>query len=68
MVIKLIIFDQLLKERHTSSGGYNGSYLNNILEFNPDTESWTKIGAMLQEKKFFAVSVVLYDDFAKWCS
>ena len=53
----------------TSQGGQgSGGPQNNILQFNNETESWTKIGTMLQEKKFFAVSVVLYDDFAKWCN
>ena len=42
--------------------------LNNILEFNIETETWTEIGAMKEGRHAHAVSVVSYDDYAKWCN
>ena len=38
------------------------------MEFNPETESWTKIGTMKRSRYYHAVSVVPFDDFAKWCN
>ena len=58
-----------MKERCVSSGGGSsaGRNLDRILEFNYETESWTEIGAMKLGRYYHAVSVVRYDDFAKWC-
>ena len=52
-----------------SSGGYDGSkYLNKILEFNYETETWTEIGTIEEARGQHAVSVVSYDDYANWCN
>ena len=37
-----------------------------ILEFNRDTETWTEIGS-IESRSTHDVSVVSYDDYAKWC-
>ena len=39
-----------------------------ILEFNLETETWTEISKMKEGRHAHAVSVVSYDDFAKWCN
>ena len=51
-------------------GGYDhfASPRKDILEFNQETESWTVIGAMKEQKSGHAVSVVSYDDYEKWCN
>ena len=61
--------------RSISSGGYDGtpggakgeSILRNILEFDQEAESWTEVGKMQEGRAEFAVSVVSYNDYAKWC-
>ena len=48
----------------------NGEYiaLDTILEFNYETESWTEVGTMKRSRTGHAVSVVPFDDYAKWCN
>ena len=41
--------------------------VNKIFEFNYETESWTEIGTMNENRGNPGVSVVSYDDYAKWC-
>ena len=41
--------------------------LKKILEFNFETESWTEIGSMKEERFAHAVSAVVYEDYVKWC-
>ena len=45
-----------------------GNYRKEIIEFNHETESWTVIGAMKEQKFVTAVSVVSLDDYKKWCN
>ena len=45
-----------------------GGSLTQILEFNFETESWTEIGTMKEARYHHAVSIVSYDDYAKWCN
>ena len=64
-------FDRIKKKAVLSSLGGNvasSSSLDWILEFNPETESWTKIGTMKESRYNHAVSVVPFDDFANWCN
>ena len=54
-----------------SSGGYGRGDIGmrkDILEFNQETDSWTVIGAMKEDKYGHAVSVVSIDDYEKWCN
>ena len=39
-----------------------------ILEFNHETDSWTAIGAMKEQKNGHAVSVVSSEDYEQWCN
>ena len=39
-----------------------------ILEFNYEIETWTEIGTIKEAREAHAVSVVSYDDYAKWCN
>ena len=52
------------------SGGRpdGGVGLKMIQEFNYETESWTEIGTMKEARYSYAVSVVSYDDYGKWCN
>ena len=52
---------------HTLAGGYDGSYLNTILEYNITGDSYKEIGTMIQTRTYHAVSVVKYEDFSEWC-
>ena len=66
-----MVFDYylwLINVQYISSGGYNGGNKKEILEFNYETESWTVIGAMKEQKRGVGVSVVSLDDFKKWCN
>ena len=38
-----------------------------ILEFSPETESWTSVAMMREPRERHAISVVNYEDFAKYC-
>ena len=42
--------------------------LDEILEFNYETETWNVIGVMKKNLRSLAVSVVPYDEYAKWCN
>ena len=51
-------------------GGYDGSYngyRNDILEYNPVTEEWQKVGTLNEATNGHAVSVVSFKDYAAWC-
>ena len=50
-----------------NAGGYSTSRRKQIIEFNFTTESWTVIGEMKEARVHHAVSVVLFDDYEKWC-
>ena len=49
----------------TLGGSY--SYSNNILEYNPGTETWQEIGTSKEARWNHAVSIVSYMDYAGWC-
>ena len=40
---------------------------NEILEYDPETKEWTKIGTMREGRCVHAVSVVKYADYADFC-
>ena len=69
MVIHDFLSDRL--SECINSGGYgrgNIGIRKDILEFNHETDLWTVIGAMKEEKFEHAVSVVSFDDYEKWCN
>ena len=41
--------------------------MNDILEYDPETEKWTQIGTMREERLGHAVSVVDFEDYADFC-
>jgi len=49
-------------------GGSNGSDQNRIIEFNPETESWSVIGAMKEARRHNRVTIVPWADYEKWCN
>ena len=56
---------------YISSGGHTGVHRDErkeILEFNPETESWTAIGVMKEPRSQFAMTVVSFNDYEKWCN
>ena len=63
-----IVYYFCSKVKSISSGGHVVGGNKKILEFNFDTESWTEIGTMMVARGRHAVSVVPYDDYAKWCN
>ena len=52
----------------SSGGAYGGDDRKEILEFNHETESWTVIGLMKEERLYHTVSVVPFEDYEKWCN
>ena len=42
-------------------GGYDGSYLDDILEFNPLTGQWELVDRMMQPRLYHAVSVINFE-------
>ena len=49
------------------AGGSDGSYYDDILEYNPDEDSMVVVGRMSQARYYHAVSVVQVQDFSVWC-
>ena len=52
------------------SGGYDGDFFDEIVEFSPRTGKWSLLGNMMgaQKRGFHAVSVIKADDVQKFCS
>ena len=46
---------------------YVGPYYDEILEFSPETESWTLVDMMREKRAAHAISVVNFKDFAEHC-
>ena len=42
--------------------------MNNILEYDPETEKWTQIASMMEARWAPAVSDVDFDDYADFCN
>ena len=51
-----------------SSGGYDGSNENKIMEFNPETGEWSVVGYMKKARRHDRVSVVSFVDYKNWCN
>ena len=51
----------------SSGGGYSSSS-KEILEFNFETEAWTVIGTMKEQRDQHAVTVESFDDYENWCN
>ena len=49
------------------AGGFDGSALDSILEYDFTNDSYTQIGTMAQAREWHAVTVVQYRDFSDWC-
>ena len=49
------------------SGGDDGSASNSILEYDPETMNWNRIGTMREARYDHAVTVVDYGDYADFC-
>ena len=50
------------------SGGYDGDYLDEIVEFSPTSGEWTVLDNMMKGRSFHAVSVIKADDVIQFCS
>ena len=49
-------------------GGDDGSSRNDILEYSHETEEWQEIGTMKEPRRWHAVTVVSYEEYAEWCN
>ena len=58
---ELIYYDKYL-------GGYDGSYYDEILEFDPLTGQWELVDRMIQGRRAHAVSVINYSEVAGICN
>ena len=43
------------------------THRNEILEYNPGTETWKEVGKMKEAKQGHKVTIVKYEDYAAWC-
>ena len=48
-------------------GGYDGGYLDTILEYDMEQDTMQEIGNMQDARKQHAINVVQYSDFSQWC-
>ena len=49
------------------SGGYDGNYLDTILQYNIAGDEFPEVDSMLEERNRHAISMVKYSDFSMWC-
>ena len=57
----------VIKGSYVLIGGYSGSYLDTILEYDITADSYTEIGNMTQTRARPALTVVQYENFSKVC-
>ena len=50
------------------SGGYDGDYLDEIVEFSPTSGEWTVVDNMIEARYYHAVSVIKADSVIQFCS
>ena len=48
--------------------GYDGDYLDEIVEFSPTSGEWTVLDNMMEARYYHAVSVIKADDVIQFCS
>ena len=49
------------------SGGYDGDYLDEIVEFSPTSGEWTVLDNMMEARGFHAVSVISSNQIMNYC-
>ena len=49
------------------SGGYDGDYLDEILEFSPTSGEWTVLDNMMEARAYHAVYVTKGDNVLQFC-
>ena len=49
------------------SGGYDGDYLDEIVEFSPTSGEWTVVDNMMKARDFHAISVIKADNVIQFC-
>ena len=50
------------------SGGRDGHYLDEIVEFSPTSGEWTVLDNMMEARWYHAVSVIKADNVIQFCS
>ena len=50
------------------SGGSDGDYLDQIVEFSPTSGEWTVLDNMMEARGYHAVSVIKADNVIQFCS
>ena len=50
------------------SGGSDGDWLDEIVEFSPTSGEWTVLDIMMKARHFHAVSVIKADSVIQFCS
>ena len=50
-----------------AGGDDGGDYYDDILEYQPEEDTFTTVGHMIQARSYHAVSVVQADDYLQWC-
>ena len=49
------------------SGGYDGDYLDEIVEFSPTSGEWTVLDNMMEARGYHAVSVISSNQIMNYC-
>ena len=52
---------------HKTDEGPNGHLYDDIVEYNPEEDTMTTVGHMIQTRAFQAISVVEVTNYANWC-
>ena len=53
---------------HLIAGGYDGvDRYDDILEYDPEEDTITTVGHMIQARAMHAISVVPTEDYLRWC-
>ena len=50
------------------SGGWDGDYLDEIVEFRPTSGEWTVLDNMMEARGYHAVSVIKANNVIQFCS
>ena len=49
------------------SGGADGAWLDEIVEFSPTSEEWTVVDNMMEARHYHAVSVISENEYGQYC-
>ena len=67
-MLQVVLIQKLQKINLVILGGYNGTRLVDILQFDPTSNQWEVAGRMNKERLSHAVSLIPLDEAKKLCA